>query len=269
MLESATEDLKSLFHEDGYLYKYVPLNGHTRDIFRFEELFFAHPLTHFNDPFDSRISPSFAGTREEYLKAVTEFFQILKYDITPEEIRLQAAVAFENQNFFWGEFADKMLRDTQATTGILSLTKKNDDILMFSHYAVGHRGLCLGFSTAPAYYHFYIGQGGSRNTFRVIYPESYEPPGLVGDNLTKVALWMARTKAPPWSYEEEWRVMVNTWHGHYRFEPSMLRTVIFGCLMPESDKQEVRDLLEGWPAHIDLMQAEKRPNAFALDIVPA
>src|SRR6185437_6477137 len=106
--------------------------------------------------------------------------------------------------------------------GILCLSAKCNDLLMWSHYANGHRGLCLEFE-ASDYTPFFgaalpVKYRDDRPTF--------DPDGTQWQRVESAVL----TKSKGWSYEEEWRVIDHDQgHGVHQFPARCLTGVIFGC----------------------------------------
>lgn len=90
------------------------------------------------------------------------------------------------------------------STGIVSLTEKRSDILMWSHYAEGHTGMVLEFDSQhrffnqPQPYDSYTGR-----LHKVVYsPE--RPSDLLDDPKS-----VFTTKAREWKYEREWRLILS------------------------------------------------------------
>lgn len=79
---------------------------------------------HFNDPFESTTGTITDDTIRLYLKEIymmNESQMEAYYDITRRYIDYKI-----------------------STNGVISLTRKNEDILMWSHYADNHKGMCIG-----------------------------------------------------------------------------------------------------------------------------
>src|SRR5262245_38977124 len=103
------------------LFKYRSLAGrnleYTRRIIEQRRIYYASPRQ-FNDPFDCQFWVNMDG-------APLSAFGLSKQ----EEIRSFAA--------------DFMREETNKDVAILSLSEVNDNLLMWSHYADCHTGLCL------------------------------------------------------------------------------------------------------------------------------
>lgn len=146
---------------------------------------------------------------------------------------------------------------------IFCLSEKKDDILMWSHYANGHRGICLEFQVTKD------------PIFRGLQPVKYtkQYPNINRWTSTDEQRMEGQvlTKSHQWSYEKEWRIikLVKTKTEHkYDFPENLLTGVIFGCQVDKAKKEEVI----GWAMNrknpIKFYQAKKKKREFGLDIDP-
>lgn len=120
------------------------------------------------------------------------------------------------------------------STRILSLTSKNNDPLMWSHYGGGHKGVCLGFRVAEG------------NIFGEALEVQYKEPPIyytLGDtSLGRMTEEAIMTKTAHWSYEKEWRVIVRNQRNpaatmsNLPFEPKWITEIIFGLHVNEKVK---------------------------------
>jgi len=134
-----------------------------------------------------------------------------------------------------------MQRDIQADIdkiGMLCLSERTDDILMWSHYAAGHQGICLGFQVDE-------NDGFFCHGLPVDYPDSDERPkwdhrDTKLEHITKILL----TKAKHWRYEREWRIVKPPplgGAGPHKFPIANLTAVIFGCRLKMADRRQIAD----------------------------
>ncbi len=79
---------------------------------------------HFNDPFESAISTKVDEIIKLYLK---EIYAMNKSDLSRYYKQTRKYIDYKI-----------------SSNGIISLTEKNNDILMWSHYADNHKGMCIG-----------------------------------------------------------------------------------------------------------------------------
>lgn len=186
--------------------------------------------------------------------------------------------------------------------GVLCLSERPDDFLLWSHYGSNHSGLVLEFDA-----------GGHPAAFprlhKVVYQRAYpaipaefpvllrtftdKETGLVTETLlnladvlanqlssnaagmtreTSAALSLARwfyVKSSVWKYEREWRCL--KWQpGSQAFPPAALTRIIAGCTRTDETLALVRDAIAGTAIKdVPLFKAVRKAHRFGLDIVPA
>ena len=163
--------------------------------------------------------------------------------------------------------ASKSIQAMLAERRIYCLTPKGGNILMWSHYADNHRGICLEFSVAdnPLF----------RTAKEVVYRKEYphwvpcdinDKPGLVME--------LILTKSCDWRYEEEYRLVsveksalsnFLQLHGDlFRLPHGALKSVIMGC---EADHKNIGAFIRECAPGLPIKQAVRSPNLYTLDIV--
>ena len=201
--------------------KFRPINKNTEDIFINNNLFLGY-VKNFNDPFEFSRSP---------------------HNITEYHIDTNHYVVY-----------------------CVSEESTKHDILLWSHYADFHRGLCIEFT--PDYQD-------EHSIWRKLEPVNYseKPPkfewnphlekALKEGNLDILNNYSGKfletvliTKAKYWSYEKEWRIVLNKNSAIevverradgaqieigrlYKFKPSELSRVIIGCKFNKSNEKLV------------------------------
>jgi len=154
----------------------------------------------------------------------------------------------------------QQMEQVTESIGIFCLSACKDNLLMWSHYADGHRGICLEFSTSQD-------QLFGCRLDPVVYKELH-PELFVTDNVNLE--WTRRyltTKARDWSYEREWRI-INCPPGARTAPHEELSGVILGCSIPASDRQEVLEWARARPVPIQVYQAGREEGAFRLRFSP-
>jgi hypothetical protein len=192
------------------LYKYLDWNDRARSILE-DEIIWYSKVSEFNDPFE--------GIYE------------INYDITPESIVSLAVKGLSNEYHNWSSISDFILKnvvtddfgglrireDFRGTmknrveemlaglknAGVLSLSESHRNILLWSHYANDHKGICIEFERDIDDF-----LGNSSFCRPVIYSEIYPIPSIDDvlkheDFLTNQILF---TKSKHWEYEKEWRI---------------------------------------------------------------
>ena len=247
--------------EPQYLFKYRPHDEFSKSWILNEELFFCSPLA-FNDPFDSKIFHTLDGDEKQKRKFVTEFVGLT----FPKMKKRQRAhfVTKRMKTFSDEKYHEEVTQSLVGRTGILSLTTKCDDILMYSYYANNHTGYCLKYRRT------------AENVFSiampVIYSEKYPKFAIANLDSFKTCDYgrlLLFTKSKQWSHEQEWRV---TFLGKANtvIKPGsrLLEGIILGCAMKPEGKREVIELNNQKEHPVPIFQAVKHKYDFALDIQP-
>lgn len=230
--------------EPRWLYRYLrmPAEGqepHEENLKRLlihDEIHFSSPLN-FNDPFDStclfRMKGSTPEDWERYLRMNGE-------EGTDDEIRSQARELARGAATGWGAARDRlhgvMLAGLEEVR-VICLSERWDSMLMWAHYADGHRGLCLQFDRATLSDRWWC----AKVRYRRDYPSLREfldtSPGGPA-----TAEFLLLNKATQWRYEREWRAIAFTFAGKTNpvaLPDGALRGVLFGSLMSENDKSRL------------------------------
>jgi hypothetical protein len=244
-----------------YLYKYRSLrDGPGRDGTRtalLEHAIYFPIYAQFNDPFDCNLDVSpfadkstCAARLREINPAMSEaeLAELVEREMSPERV---AAI-------------DSSARAGRARTlegvGILSLSAKPDNLLMWSYYADGHRGVCLQFRLTG-------GKLFGCDLTQVSYqPEA--PSFTVYDRIDED--WARRslsTKALAWQHEQEWRII---WRipGMNDFPPEDLTGVILGAQISSKDRAQVLDWIRASSSAPLCYQARRKVASFAIEILP-
>ena len=112
--------------------------------------------------------------------------------------------------------------DAASSLGILCLSNTNSNILLWSHYAANHTGVCLGFA-ATNYTPFF----GSAQ--KVKYSRAYPAIDVTSEDHEELAESLLLTKSEDWQYEKEWRIFDFQGSGVRTFSEHCLREVILGA----------------------------------------
>lgn len=245
------------------LYRYRSLAGNgmdrLREIITQNLMYFSNPSA-FNDPFDCRPVFSLEGTAKEqeayFLGVYSRQAPYLDRAARRAEVRkvLKSSDKSPVRPKAVRNFADFYYANISGRVGLLCLTEAPDDILMWSHYADSHRGVCLGFAADGASFHTAL-----RVRYElarpVVNPIKHDP-----DEMLEMALL---TKARHWEYEREWRVIrYRLGAGVYQHDPGELVEVVMGCQMEPETKDIVRELVAAHPAKPRLLHAELGGDSF-------
>lgn len=261
MLPPAEENERALRDEagtgEGYLYRYRDLAGEraewVRQIIDESTLYFASPAS-FNDPFDCKARFRGDIAPEEFVAKANALMRDRGMSREQRRKALRSAPPSE-------DFAARVAAGLQQEVdrvGVLSLSSSHENILMWSHYAFGHRGVCLQFrvTTDPDFL---------AGALPVAYSAELAVPTLFGKDHWERVEALLLTKAADWSYEREWRVLDPlVGPGLKRFPANLLIGVILGANMSASDRRAVIDWVRSSKSPLEIYQAERHPDRYAL-----
>lgn len=257
------------------VYKYRDWNNpFHKNILLHNEIYLASPKD-FNDPFDCRIPMNFINQtpedRNDYITelAISQSENIeqhgleLEFFIRNVEKEMQDILAFQTdkENYYY-DLLDKFY-------GILSLSKKWNGILLWSHYANYHKGFCIGFWEEKL-----RASGSLVRTGKVKYPKEFPiiKPAIEKtkkDRLNRIHV-QTTTKSQDWKYEKEYRLL-KCYFPHepkpferlIQFSDEVISEVILGINISSSDKEEIVSLCK--LKNISVYQAKKVSFKFEID----
>jgi Protein of unknown function (DUF2971) len=253
-----------------HIFKYTKLDYLPR-ILEKCELFFPSPVS-FNDPFDCQIRPQFDGDLAT-LRRHYENILKAKGVVGRAERRRQTKNVQISRSLF--EKAFQLTADEiRKTRGVLCFSAINDDILMWSHYADKHSGVCLRFDPANKFFQdlkpvSYTDKYPRMNFLRLV--EEREAPGAIGERAREeLTTKLFLTKASHWKYEREWRIgmfpLNDPTVGFHPFSAEALTGIIFGVHTPEPEIERIKKRLRLSRCKPELLRAEVSRTDFALEI---
>jgi hypothetical protein len=270
-----------------FLYKYRPLigtpileiNKNTQRLLENGELFFSKP-SQFNDPFDSKITFDVNATEPQlrifFSRVFKEFGRPLSdIDNIIEQIKRdkRKLLEFVPSN----SYAD--------LTNIFCLSRDEKNILMWSHYAKDHTGICIGFKV-----HIW------GNSLNIRIKSGYARPiaGISNDLLPVVYIDYKNEKPKPynhfihtdkelepyfytksklWEYEKEVRIILSDGliiKNPVCIEQLEIGEIIFGLKTPQSLIKEVEKIVKKYPNNgkdTKLYKCVEIANHYAIDKV--
>ncbi len=271
------------------LFKYVGQRG--VKILQTKTLRFTRPSL-LNDPFEARPFLETMGGEADWLPIVkakipvvldetlsslpAQVRQILSRDALLQQMHAQEPVVLEIMKHVTAQSLPIMTADfyknADAMLGILSLTERPNDLLMWSHYGDFHRGMVLEFDASHAFFNRRRGPDDEFYHLRqVVYSRRRPKVNLLCTEFAELFL----TKSLAWEYEAEWRMMspiqdckeVSPMMHVQNFPPECLRTVIFGANSSREFRDEVRKTIDHDPefSHVHLLFAKLQSQEYALE----
>lgn len=243
-----------------FLYKYRAFNQYTKKLISHNEIFLASS-SDFNDPFDSKIKTIFQGTDEDHKEYIRRNLK-KRYRLSGQKLEDETQRLFDEGHHLDPQKIEDYYKRSEETKerelGIICLCSRNDNILMWSHYADFHRGCCFEFKH----------EGFFEQALKVKYSTTYPKVNYFATSAEEQMEAILLTKSDLWAYEEEYRIIETQKKGRYHFSGHLLTGVIFGCQMTPKDKDEIRKLVENRNDLVQLYEAKQKDQEFGLDIVP-
>lgn len=254
-----------------HFYKYRSLRGdelnRTLDIIENNRLFWSSPLD-FNDPFDCVPVYSMEGSALKKEYALRKIYREHIPGLTKVELRPLVEAA---KRLSLSEFKSRMAegqREWLAETAVCCLSTVPDNILMWTHYADAHSGICLRFRP--------LSQESELVTERLMHFE-YALPVQYTDKRPIINVlkrspeeslnYALLTKADFWGYENEWRMIGYRQGPGYRdFPPACLDGVIFGARVSAGTRKIVLERLAKRDVSVEMLNAEFDGDHFKLNL---
>jgi hypothetical protein len=153
---------------------------------------------------------------------------------------------------------------TYDNLGVLCLSEEWDNILMWSHYAINHKGFVVGFNTEHPFFK------DCEFELKSIDYSNKRPSSLVRDNYIKNLIY---TKADVWTYEKEWRICKDILQADkvisqdvYLFEIPIdaIVCVYLGAKMSDEDKRNVTSKIIQWQSIPFVYQVHMHSRSYQL-----
>lgn len=219
----------------------------------------------FNDPFDCLPIFDMAYT-EAQLRALAQRVitqnrpGICQAELESEIERFLSAASGFDPSAASGHMRQAHIDQVKSVLGVYCVADKSDNLLMWSHYANSHRGICLGFD--PERFPFDVAQ-------KVEYKKARERILPSDDNNAKVVKALL-SKSSDWGYEGEWRI-IDPYNGIgvKNIHPRALISIVFGARISDKDRQTVEAWARTRTYQPRLLQAHISTENFEVEVHPA
>jgi Protein of unknown function (DUF2971) len=272
---SAGSDLVEIEPTPSKLYRYMRV-CYAEPVITQSLLFFASPRD-FNDPFDCQILLSVEATKlayRSYLQRLSKkgFFG---YGYNRH---MRRTVISKMDRASFEEAYRRTLKQLSERAGLVCFSETNDDILLWSHYAEKHSGVCLEFNVLQD---DLLREKTKKVNYAREYPDlnffdvanEREAVGeLTEDQERDLAAALYLTKSEHWSYEKEWRSVKiapksQSFRGQRHISPRALSGVILGCRISSADEKEIRSWVASSSSRPIIYDAKKKEKEFGLEIL--
>ncbi len=225
-----TNDLKKVLTTD-IVYHYSNYNISLNEIILKQRLRFSDPKT-FNDPFDCNEKLLKINYSEE---VIDQTISDLSINLSRQEKR-ELKRKIKNPNI-----QNQILREKRKEYKLSCFSEYNDEILMWSHYADKHSGICVGFSFPHKYEDKFI-----------LCPVKYldQLKELEGTaDVHRIILYWLTTKSIRWKYEKEIRAISKCKDQSLNYEfinydSRYIKEIIFGCNVPNEKIKAAMSIIQ-------------------------
>lgn len=246
---------------------------HSSRIFTHHELYFASP-TQLNDPWESKphILVGDLSAPDYKTKYVTWTSRIMMAERPEHDLREVREWLESHTQGRAEEFARELRDQYHGSLEGYRICSFSDNVthpLLWSHYSDSHRGFCLEFDASTDIF---------GHAMKVTYQYEYPSIDITEEDKDINLRVSALTKARFWEYEGEYRLISmepnEPWalpvNDHiFVFPPHLLTGVIFGCQMPQTDRDLIRKWCGDRAGRIQYRRTVKSATSFALEVVAA
>jgi len=248
------------------VYKYRPIDDYTKDSLLKNYLFFSKPSS-LNDPFECTFKLDMHGTTDEIKIFVKEVLERDPSFISLTRDKRRQIINDKTNNIKKGNInIDEIMANIKTSmdkNSICSLSKINDDILMWSHYAGGHKGLCLEFDYEDLRKLVY--QGCTIDTVR--YKNALPIINRVKNRDHMELYPIFKTKSEHWEYENEVRIINSKGNDKVYFEKEWLKGIIFGQGTSKKMEDEISKLVIKTGYNVQFYKATKDDSSYSLKVI--
>lgn len=250
------------------LYKYQSYSGHALESLIRRMIWISNPED-FNDPFDCQVRIEDVSTSpmlNEVLQAGDAKWQALTGKQRKSTMEHHRTEGESSQ-----ELADRIrtsakFRLSELThVGIYSLAAKQDDLLMWAHYADQHKGFVIGFDSTQ------LTETERMQVVEVTYVDRYEELELAqikiagAEDLPAHLRTIAARKGFRWQEEHEWRLVFPFSRIAVNM-PMQPVEVIFGHRMQTAQRETLHQLISQTYRDVEFFTAEPSISEFRLEL---
>lgn len=269
------------------IYKYRPVqrdtNGeytideHTLSIITEGSIFFSS-ARRFNDPFDTAVGYSFDDDPDEAFWYVNRYLKKHRPDLDKKKRRREASqmvdsVLAKGENYL-DQVQDVLQKLHYDSFGLFCASSINDDLLMWSHYASDHRGICLGLRKsmlARTAFRVAVQDHRSIEALQVRYSKErakypfYKQIGITNEGRKRYLQNIVAYKSDHWAYEREYRLIC--WYKTdlaVKCGSDLVSEVVLGCRISEQNEKTILDSLASVGSKAKVFRARKHDSRFEL-----
>lgn len=284
------------------LYKYLPLKR--LDVLENRRIRFTQPGA-FNDLFEflygvsvgskdwqhNRLLHHTRYNRSDRQNRVVSLTDLSNLSTPPDSYFEEYSAGADKPSNRWARallVASDLVQILDRQVGVLSLTSRPDNLLMWSHYTDDHKGFVIGFDEKHPFFADNANQLPLPNgVHRVRYRKRRKR--ISYDAIDDLSILFE--KSVDWQYEAEYRMLMPLNKGTYlrssirqpsypfeelplpiflfKIPAECIESVVLGARFPEIDKMRIEELCGSRRAlrHLQVYQARPHPTAYKIDIL--
>lgn len=249
------------------------------------EVYFSSP-ERFNDPFDC--NPKIVVPDRQSSAFMNSFRRAgERRGHTPGLIALDYQERLKLSDAAWGDKVTQLAIARIRAVGVLCVTPKRDNPLMWAHYADCHTGVCVGFHES----------GALLDAQSVRYAGNVRPEYDHVSGTTEQFIDVFFRKANCWAYEEERRLVSmdignsaarksaadkvrsaneslarfmerEPGPGKFELGPDAVGEVVMGYGISEANRNSVRELVRISGKNIGLFECKLHDNEYVMEVIP-
>lgn len=225
------------------LFRYRPCNENSIDTLSNDTIWFSLTET-LNDPFDCLINVD----KDLILNNFYKDFELQNgYHLSfKDKLSLKPEL-----NTYINDFIEE-IEGVRGNISITCFSETNRSILMWAHYASGHQGVCIEYSTLEIFESLdlvpvpvnYTDNIASISRINLDETDDYS-------EISGIFVKSLMTKSPDWKYEKEWRIILDKdafskeidWSNKGALKPMIIPKAIYiGAKAPDSFKSSIINL---------------------------
>jgi hypothetical protein len=250
------------------LYKYRTWEDkYHKRILTHNELFFASADS-FNDPFDLSLPFQYNQdelTEENIMKKLLLVGREEWPHKSEEELLKWARKRYETGNFKSKEkfrnVCSDLIKKRTSEISICSLTRKNNDLLMWAHYAKSHTGFCIGFNKVELY------KSTQGTIAKVEYENDFPKIPLFNESFEDIKMLII-TKSIDWKYEDEYRIIrISSPIKRFKLNDTAIKEIVFGCMIKPKIREKIITIVQTKSSKIKLYDCVMDDREFKLNPV--
>lgn len=248
-----------------FLYKYYSDKDQCFDNVKNNKMWYSAPV-HFNDVFDCDIAIDEKSCSNNFIEYFSKSKPVRKG--SREWIDIKSKIHSSFKDIF------NVFENFKSTTGVTCLSESYNSLLMWSHYASNHQGICVKYR---------LGDIVDELKFLpvpVIYSKeraSIDKIDLGNDSYfeqlaCKSIVESVTSKSLEWQYEKEWRIVRDEGACGDRWDSAkkgalldMIRptAIYLGCMATQATETKIKEYCKS--QKINLYKMEKDPNEYKLN----